>query len=128
MNTSIFLAKLIGPVLLVLGTGMLVNAKAFRPVFEEIVRNRALVVLFGLMTMSAGLAVVLTHNVWVASWPVLITILGWLSLIAGAFRLLTPQDAIKFGRKMYEQPNGAFTGAAIWAVTGAILCFFGYLQ
>ena len=109
MKTSIFLAKLIGPVLLVLGTGMLVNAKAFRPVFEEIVRNRALVVLFGLMTMSAGLAVVLTHNVWVANWPVLITILGWLSLIAGAFRLLAPQDAIKFGRKMYEQPNGAFT-------------------
>jgi hypothetical protein len=126
--TSIFLAKLIGPVLLVMGAGMLINAKAFGPVFEEIVRNRALVVLFGLLTMPAGLAVVLTHNIWVASWPVLITIIGWLTMISGAFRLLAPQEAIKFGRKMYDQPNGVFIGAAIWAVLGATLCFFGYLK
>ena len=128
MSTSIFLAKLIGPVLLVMGAGMLINAKAFRPIFEEIIRNRVFVVLFGLLTMPAGLAIVLTHNVWVANWPVLITIIGWLTAISGAFRLVDPQDAIKFGRKMYEQPNGVFTGAAIWAVIGAILCFFGYLQ
>ena len=127
MTTSIFLAKLIGPVLLVMGAGMIINAKAFRPVFEEIVRNRALVVLFGLLTMPAGLAIVLTHNVWVASWPVIITIIGWLTAISGAFRLLAPQDAIKFGRKMYEQPNGVVIGAAIWVVIGAVLCFFGYL-
>jgi hypothetical protein len=128
VSTSIFLAKLIGPVLLVMGAGMIINTKAYRPVLEEIVHNRALVVLFGLLTMSAGLAVVLTHNVWVASWPVLITIVGWLTMISGAFRLLAPQDAIKFGRKMYEQPNGVHIGAAIWAVLGAILCFFGYLK
>jgi hypothetical protein len=126
--TSIFLAKLIGPVLLVMGAGMLVNASAFRPIFEEIVRNRALVVIAGLITMPAGLAIVLTHNVWVASWPVLITVIGWLTAISGAFRLLAPQDAIKFGRKMYEQPNGVFIGAAIWAALGAILCFFGYVK
>ena len=128
MTTSIFLAKLIGPVLLVMGVGILLNAKAFRPVFDEIVRNRALVVLFGLMTMSAGLAVVLVHNVWVAHWPVIITILAWLTTISGAFRLLAPQDAIRFGRLAYEQPGSALAGAAIWAVIGAILCFFGYLQ
>jgi hypothetical protein len=128
LTTSIFLAQLIGPVLLVMGIGMLVNSRAFRPVFDEIVRNRVFVVLFGLLTMPAGLAIVLTHNVWVADWPVLITVVGWLTAIAGAFRLLAPQDAIKFGRKMYEQPNGVFVGAAIWAVIGAILCFFGYLK
>jgi len=126
--TSIFLAKLIGPVLLLMGAGMIVNAKAYRPVLEEIVRNRALVVLFGLMTMSAGLAVVLTHNVWVAGWPVLITIVAWLTMISGAFRLLAPQDAIKFGRRVYEQPNGIYTGAAIWLVVGAVLTFFGYFK
>ena len=128
MTTSIFLAKLIGPVLLIMGAGMIVNAGAYRPVLEDIIRNRALVVLFGLLTMSAGLAVVLTHNVWVANWPVLITIVGWLTMFSGAFRLLAPQDAIKFGRKMYEQPNGLFMGAAIWVAIGAVLCFFGYLK
>ena len=127
MNTSIFLAKLIGPVLLVMGAGMIINAKAFHPIFDEIVRNRVFVVLAGLLTMPAGLAIVLTHNVWVANWPVLITLFGWLTAVSGAFRLLAPQDAIKFGRRMYEQPNGVFVGAVIWVVIGAVLCFFGYL-
>ena len=128
MDTSLFLAKLIGPVLLVMGAGMLINAKAFRPIFEEIIRNRALVVIGGLITMPAGLAIVLTHNVWVANWPVLITLLGWLIAVSGAFRLLAPQDAIKFGRRMYDRPNGVFIGAAIWAALGAVLCFFGYVR
>jgi hypothetical protein len=128
VNTSIFLAKLIGPVLLVIGAGMIINAGTFRVIFEEFVRNRAFVVLGGLISMPAGLAIVLTHNVWVANWPVLITVVGWLMAFSGAFRLVAPQDAIKFGRKMYEQPNGVFVGAVIWAAIGAILCFFGYLQ
>ena len=128
MATSIFLAKLIGPVLLIMGAGMLFNARTFHVIFDEIVRNRVFVVLFGLLTMPAGLAIVLTHNVWVANWPVLITIIGWLTAISGAFRLLAPQDAIKFGRRMYEQPNGVFAGAAIWVAIGAVLCFFGYLN
>jgi hypothetical protein len=128
VNTSIFLAKLIGPVLLVMGAGMILNARAFRPIFEEMIRNRAFVVLGGLLTMPAGLAIVLTHNVWVANWPVLITVIGWLTAISGALRLLAPQDAIRFGRRMYDQPNGVFVGAAIWVALGAVLCFFGYLQ
>jgi hypothetical protein len=111
-----------------MGAGLLINAKAFRPILDEFARNRALIVLGGLISMPAGLAIVLTHNVWVVNWPVLITIVGWLTAVSGAFRLLAPQDAIKFGRKMYDQPNGVVTGAAIWAAIGAILCFFGYLN
>jgi hypothetical protein len=125
---SIFLAKLIGPVALVLGIGILVNRSAMRAVLDEFIRNRALVFIAGLITMPAGLAVVLMHNVWVADWPVLITVLGWLALISGAVRLAAPQDAVKFGRRVYDQPGGALTGAAIWVAIGAILCFFGYLK
>ena len=58
--------------------------------------------------MSAGLAVVLTHNVWVADWPVLITILGWLTAIAGAFRLLAPQDAINSAAKSTSSRTASF--------------------
>ena len=54
---------------------------------EEFLRSRALIYLSGLLTMTAGLAIVLTHNVWVADWPVLITMLGWLATIGGAVRI-----------------------------------------
>jgi hypothetical protein len=128
VTTSIFLAKLIGPFALVVGLGILINRTTMRAVADEFIRNRALIFLAGLITMPAGLAIVLTHNVWVADWPVLITVLGWLATITGAFRLIAPQDAIRFGRRVYDQPNGPLVGAAIWAGIGAILCFFGYVK
>ena len=128
MNTSIFLAKLIGPFALALGIGVLVNRANMRTVLDEFIRNRALMFLAGVVTMPAGLAIVLTHNVWVANWPVLITVIGWLAAITGAFRIIAPQDAIKFGRRIYDQPNGPLVGAAIWAGIGAILTFFGYVR
>ena len=128
MNTSIFLAKLIGPFALALGLGVLVNRANMRTVLDEFIRNRALMFIAGVITLPAGLAIILTHNVWVADWRVLITIVGWLAAITGAFRIIVPQDAIKFGRHIYDQPNGVYFGAAIWIAIGAILTFFGYVQ
>ena len=128
MQTSVFLAKLIGPFALALGIGVLVNRANMRTVLDEFIRNRALMFIAGVITMPAGLAIVLTHNVWVASWPVLITVIGWLTAIAGALRLAAPHQAIKFGRRVFDQPNGVLFGGAIWIAIGAILCFFGYVR
>ena len=55
--------------------------------------------------MPAGLAIVLTHNVWVADWRVLITILGWLAAIGGAVRILAPQRTGRVGRSMLRQSD-----------------------
>ena len=128
MQTSLFLARLMGPFFLLVGLGVLFNRAAVRSVVDEISRNRALVFFGGVITFPAGLAIVLTHNVWVADWPVLITVLGWLATVSGAVRLLAPQDAIKFGRRVYDQPNGPVIAAGIWIAIGAVLCFFGYLK
>jgi len=128
VNASIFLAKLMGPLFLLVGTGLFLNANTLRAIADEVALSRAIVYLLGLITFTAGLAIVLTHNVWVVGWPVLITISGWLALINGVVRLLTPQDAVKFARKVYRQPHGALTTALVWIVTGAVLSFFGYFS
>jgi hypothetical protein len=128
VSTSIFLAKLIGPLALVLGFGVLFNRDAVRAVLHEFINNRAILFLAGLITFPAGLAVVLVHNVWVADWPVIITIVGWLTAFSGAIRIVAPEGAIRYGRRAYERPNGALFGAAIWVALGAVLTFFGYVR
>ncbi len=128
MATSVFLAKLIGPLALVLGFGVLFNREAVRAVLDEFIRNRAILFLAGLITFPAGLAIVLTHNVWVADWPVIITIVGWLTAFSGAIRIVAPEGAIRYGRRAYERPNGPLFGAAIWLALGAVLTFFGYVR
>src|ERR1700681_1751157 len=83
MSTSVFIARLIGPVMLVIGLAVLTNQRAFREMAEEFLRSRALLFLSGLIIMPDGLAIVLTHNIWAADGRVVITLFGSLYLIAG---------------------------------------------
>src|SRR3954447_11419040 len=128
MTTSVFLARLIGPVMLVIGVAVLVNQHEFRDMAEEFLASRALLFLSGLLIMPAGLAIVLTHNVWTADWRVLITIFGWLGAIGGALRLFGPLFVVKAGHAMLAQPHFTTIAAAIWLALGLLFCFFGYLH
>ena len=126
MANSIFLAKLIGPVCLVIGIALLINGAAFRTVAGEFLNSPALMFLSGIITLPAGLAVVLTHNVWTGDWRILITILGWLGVAAGTVRILAPQRAVDVGRVMLANPSTLHISTGVYLLIGALLCFFGY--
>ena len=128
MSTSVFLARLIGPVMLVIGLAVFANPRGFREMAEEFMASRALMFLSGFLIMPAGLAIVLTHNVWTADWRVLITIFGWLNVIGGALRLFGPLFVVKAGHAMLNKPYFTLVAAAIWVVLGLLFCFFGYLH
>ena len=128
MSTSIFIARLIGPVMLVIGLAVLTNQRAFREMADEFLASRALLFLSGLLIMPVGLAIVLTHNVWTADWRVLITLLGWLIAVGGALRLFGPLFVVKAGHAMLNQPYFTSIAAAVWVVLGLLFCFFGYLH
>jgi hypothetical protein len=78
--------------------------------------------------MPAGLAIVLTHNVWTADWRVVITIFGWLCTIGGALRLFAPAYLLRTARALLQRPLFTPIAAAIWVVLGLLFCFFGYLH
>ena len=128
MATSVFLAKLIGPVLLVIGIGMLINQAGYRAMAEEFLRSRALIYIAGLLALVPGFAIVLSHNVWAADWRIIITLLGWLATIGGVFRILFPQQVTRIGSAMLARTQYMPVGGAAVIVLGAILCFYGYLR
>src|ERR1700732_649207 len=107
MSNSLFLARLIGPVMLVIGIAVFANQRGFRDMSEEFMASRALMFLSGLLIMAVGLAIVLTHNIWTTDWRVLITLFGWLTAIGGALRLLAPQFVVQTGRAMLPQSHFA---------------------
>jgi hypothetical protein len=127
MQTSIFLARLLGPLLLLTGAGIVLNPKSFRTIAGEVVRSVTLVYLFGFMDLAAGLAIVLTHNVWVASWRVLITLIGWLMLIRGAVRIVAPETVMGYAAKVIRNKQVIPAAGAVVGVLGLVLCYFGYV-
>jgi hypothetical protein len=128
MSNSLFLARLIGPVMLVVGLAVFANPRGFREIAEEFLASRALMFLSGLIIMPVGIAIVLTHNIWTADWRVAITVFGWLCAIGGALRLFGPLFVVKAGHTMLRQPYFTPVAAAIWVVLGLLFCFFGYLH
>ncbi len=126
MQTSVFLAQLIGPLFLVMGLGMLINAEGYRGMAHEFLASRALIYIAGLMAFVPGLAIVLLHNVWAFDWRLIITLLGWLSLIGGVFRLLFPRQVTAIGTTMLARRNFLMGGGIAALALGAILTIIGY--
>ena len=126
MGTSVFLARLIGPMLLVVGAGVLINRENFRAMAKELVASRELMFIIGLLTLLGGLAIVNTHNVW-SGWPIIITILGWILVIGGAVRILLPDTARSIQGTALDKPAMPTIGGGIQALIGALLCYLGYI-
>ena len=126
MTTSIFLARLIGPFALALGLALVVQGSGFRAFADEFLASPAFVFLSGIVTLPAGLAIVLTHNVWTPDWRVVITIVGWLAVVTGAIRMIFPQQAAAKARGLIANPLVPKIGAAVWLAIGALLSFYGY--
>src|SRR3981081_1417959 len=126
MSTSVFIARLLVPVMLVLGRAVLTNQQAFRDMAEEFLASRALIFLSGLLIMPVGLAIVLTHNIWAADGRVMITLFGWLNASGGAVRLFAPAYVMQTGRAMLKRPHFITVAAAIWIVAGSLFCLFGF--
>ena len=110
MDTSLFLARLLGPVLVVLAIGLLTRQDAWRAMAREFTGSAPLLFLSGFMTLLGGLALVNTHNVWEAGWPVIITIFGWLAVIGGIARMLFPETVV-----------GIKDSSGVWSNTEAML-------
>ena len=127
MYTSLFLAKLIGPIFVIVGTGLLLNGDRYRAVVDEVMSSHTLLYIFGAVALTGGLAIVLTHNVWVWDWPVIITIVGWLMIVRGSFRIVFPQQVEDLARKMVAGwPEVLLISGVLVITIGAFLCWKGF--
>jgi len=126
MSTSKYIARLIGPLFLIMGLGMVVEGDTVRALSVEFLSNLSLIYLAGMLALVAGLAIVNAHNLWVADWRIIVTILGWLSIIGGIVRLLFPGKVQALGTGMIAHPHAMIIGGIVVLVLGCILSWAGY--
>lgn len=97
MTTSRYIARLMGPVLLTIGVGMvmgmLTEGDGYSSLLKEFISSRALIFTTGVLALVAGVAIVNAHNLWVPDWRVLVTVLGWLMILRGIMNLVFPITA-----------------------------------
>jgi len=103
MEIVIFLARLWGGFFIVFGSLFIITRQLGRTV--EMTDDKAFVISTGYISFLMGLVTVILHNVWVASWEVAITILGWSTLLKGISKIGFPemihQQSQRFKKKQW---------------------------
>ena len=126
MRNSTYLARLIGPPLAIIGAAMLLHPPVYLAAAVESLKSPALLYVAATLGLLGGIALVLAHNVWAADWRIIITLLGWISILDSALWLLLADRYVSLWSGLMNSHAVALIGGAIVLLLGAILCYFGY--
>ena len=126
MQTSIFIARLLGPMFVVVGVALLLKPQMFRTMLPEFIRSPTLLYLAGFIGLLAGLALVLTHNVWLLDWRLIITLIGWIAIVRAVLTILAPQQIVAFGSKVLAHRGLFLAIGVVNLCVGLVLSYFGY--
>ncbi len=123
---AIWISKFLGPVILALSIPMIVTPSNLQETTRRFLADSPLVLISGVLAMTAGLSIVNTHNVWVLDWTLIVTLFGWALLLGGASRIVAPRVVDRVGGAMMDRPTMTRIVGAFWALLGAFLTFKAY--
>jgi hypothetical protein len=127
MSSSIFLARLLGPFLILIGIAVPLRAAMFREILREFLASPVLMYLAGFLGTLGGWTMVLLHNLWVPDWRLLVTVVAWITLVRGLLTLSSPQRFADWSACLLEN-RGVFYGAALLDLAiGLVLTYFGFV-
>ena len=126
MGSSLYIARVIGPVLLVVSLGMIFNRGFYKKVLEDYCKNAALVFFTSIAPLVVGIIIVLHHNIWVANWTVIITIFGWGGILKGIWLIIFPNTITHFMEAYSKRDAVLFAHSAIALALGLTLTVVGY--
>jgi hypothetical protein len=120
MDRSRFIAGLIGPTLALVALSLFINRGFAAQMGAELAGAHLLIVIAGAATLAAGLAIVMSHNVW-RGWPVIVTVFGWLAIVSGIVRILFPRQIAELAPGVVASQNGVDFAAGLILVLGLFL-------
>ncbi len=124
---AVWISKFLGPVILALSLPMILSPESLQETARRFLVDRPLILISGVLAMTAGLSIVNTHNVWVLDWPLIVTLFGWALVVGGASRIVAPNAVEHVGGAMMDRPTMTRIVGALWALLGAFLTFKGYV-
>lgn len=123
MHYSNLLAEIWGITIAVVSLALLLRPATVGKLFKE-AENEATMFFWGMVTLVIGVAQVLVHNVWALDWRLVITILGWLTVVKGLDLLFFPERMAKRWAKM---ENGQWRLIfSVMLLAGLVIAYLGF--
>lgn len=125
-TASVLIARLIGPWFVALGLGLLLNRRFYVDAVVQGTHSPVVIFLAGSATLLGGLAILNAHRSWTADWRVIVTIIGWLFVIAGSIRIVLPAIASSVAAGIYAGTTALAVTGIVVLIVGGYLSFEGY--
>jgi hypothetical protein len=127
-SPTVFLSRLIGLYCIVIALSMTTRRQASVETVTALLQNPSMMLIVGIITLAAGLAMVLAHNIWSGGASVVIvTLVGWITLIKSLLLLFLPPEmeaGIFLGQLHYRQLF--YLHCAFSLVLGVYLTYGGF--
>ncbi len=114
MITSKQLTQIIGPTLSVMTLSEMINLSIWESNIPSVT------FLNGVLLFVGGISIIRVHNFWFRNWTVLITLIGWLTIILGVLRMFFP--TAKQGGENFS----TYLLLIVLFIIGLFLSFQGY--
>lgn len=127
MQLSKLIARMASVIYLSSSLGAFFSTDYYRKIADDLFSNSALIYVTGFITVIIGLLIVTYHNRWAKSWIVLITILGWLSIVKGICLIAFPQFVHTLSERMLIDSGAKIFPYAALGL-GLLFAYFGFVS
>lgn len=119
-------AKILGIYFFALGIAFFINTERFKNIYKQVSKDENFLFLGAVLAMLIGAVVISLHNIWAWDWPVIITILGWWSLIKG-FALFAYPGFINYFSFIENRSTMFYKiTSLVYALVGLFLLYKGF--
>ena len=126
-SRTIFLARLLGLFLLALSLALFLRKPELVDVRGALIQNTPLLLVVSMAALLAGLAIVLSHNIWLGgALPVVVTLFGWIILLRGLLLLILPHETIVRLFELSRFGDFFYVYASIPLLLGLYLTYAGF--
>lgn len=123
---TLILAKALGIYFVAVGLALVLNPSRIKTLYQQLVKDESFLFLGAIIALLIGAFIISVHNLWSMSWPVIITLLGWWSLIKGFILLVYPEALKPLWSKALKSPEFVRIAGVVWLVIGAFLAYHGW--
>jgi hypothetical protein len=124
---TVFLGRLLGLYTLITGLWVLADKQEVVSTLPDILGNRPLLIIIAIIALVVGLAIVLGHNIWSGgALTILVTLIGWISLLRGLLILFLPPAATRQILEVMQFERFFYIYVAIPLILGAYLTYLGF--
>ena len=125
---TLFLSRLIGLYYILVALSMITRRQSTLESVPAILRDPSMMFVLGAITLVAGLAMVLAHNIWSGgALTVIVTFVGWMTLIKSlSFLFLSPEVEARFFLQQLHYQELFYVYGGISLALGVYLTYGGF--